>query len=137
MGSLWCSFPMWIVFSYTTSCYQFKRFASAKTNNNFGIGAHISLKLRVNETHSMSFISVSVLAKKLEAYIWLHCDVVTQTIYSKKIFHYLSPKEKLFYMCLIEQKNWHYSHHVYILRMKSWICYLHVAVEIMHHHRKK
>lgn len=32
-------------------------------NNDFGIGAHISLKLRINETHMMSFISVPVLAK--------------------------------------------------------------------------
>lgn len=98
MGSIWCSFLMWIVFSYITSHYQFKRFASAKTNNNFGIGAHISLKLRVSETHLMSFISVSVLAKKLEAYIWLHCDMVTQTIYSKKIFHYLSQKKVILYL---------------------------------------
>lgn len=59
-------------------------------NNDFGVGVCTSLKLMVSETQIMSFISVPVLAKKREAYIWLHCDVVAQTIYSKKIFCYLT-----------------------------------------------
>lgn len=42
----------------------------------------------------MSFMSVQVLAKKLEVYIWLHCDMVAQTIYSKKIFRYLAQKKQ-------------------------------------------
>lgn len=76
-------------------------------NNDFGIGAHISLKLRVNETHLMRFISVPVLAKKLEAYIWLHCDMVTQPIHSKKIFCYLAQKKSkhCFVSVLLSRKN--------------------------------
>lgn len=57
----------------------------------------------------MSFISVQVLVKKLEVYIWLHCDMVAQTIYSKKIFRYLTQKKPniVLYLSLIEQKKWH------------------------------
>lgn len=87
----------------------------------------------------MSFISVPVLAKKLEAYIWLHCDMVAQTIYSKKIFCYLTqtPPKHCFVSVFLSRKNGIIPTVFTSKKVKSWICYLYVAVEIMLHHRKK